>query len=227
MKKSILILEDDENLNRGIAFTFEKDGYQTISANSIKEGKELLQRHKADLIILDLGLPDGNGTDLCKEIRTYSNVPIIMLTVCDLETDEVSGLLAGADDYITKPFSLSILRARVEALLRRTEAKSRHIISSGRYRLDTDTCKFLRGEEEIPISVTEFKLLSFFMTNAGQVLSKEQILSALWDNAGNFVDENTLPVNISRLRAKMEDDPKNPKTIKTIHGLGYIWIGEA
>jgi DNA-binding response OmpR family regulator len=85
----------------------------------------------------------------------------------------------------------------------------------------------LRGEEEIPISVTEFKLLSFFMTNAGQVLSKEQILSALWDNAGNFVDENTLPVNISRLRAKMEDDPKNPKTIKTIHGLGYIWIGEA
>jgi DNA-binding response OmpR family regulator len=227
MKKSILILEDDENLNRGIAFTFEKDGYQTISANSIKEGKELLQRHKADLIILDLGLPDGNGTDLCKEIRTYSNVPIIMLTVCDLETDEVSGLLAGADDYITKPFSLSILRARVEALLRRTEAKSRHIISSGQYRLDTDTCKFLRGEEEIPISVTEFKLLSFFMTNAGQVLSKEQILSALWDNAGNFVDENTLPVNISRLRAKMEDDPKNPKTIKTIHGLGYIWIGEA
>jgi len=223
MKKTILILEDDENLNRGIAFTFEKDGYQAVSASSVKEGKQLLEQHKADLIILDLGLPDGNGMDFCKEIRTYSNVPIIMLTVCDLETDEVSGLLAGADDYITKPFSLSILRARVEALLRRTEAESRHIISSGQYRLDTDNCKFYRGEEEIFISVTEFKLLVFLMTNAGQVLSKEQILSALWDKSGNFVDENTLPVNISRLRAKLEGDPKNPKTIKTIHGIGYIW----
>ncbi len=225
MKKTIMILEDDENLNRGLAFTFEKDGYQVVSANSIKEGKRLLEQQKTDLIIMDLGLPDGNGMDLCKEIRTYSNIPIIMLTVCELETDEVSGLLAGADDYITKPFSLYILRARVEALLRRTEAESRHIISSGKYRLDTDTCKLYRDKEEIAISVTEFKLLVFLMTNAGQVLSKEQILSALWDNAGNFVDENTLPVNISRLRAKLEDNPKNPHIIKTVHGIGYIWNG--
>ncbi len=225
MNKKILILEDDENLSRGIAFTFKKDGYDVVSAGSIKDGKRMLEQHKIDLIILDLGLSDGNGMDLCKEIRTYSNIPIIMLTACDLETDEVSGLLAGADDYITKPFSLSILRARVEALLRRMEAESRRIISSGQYRLDTDTCKFYRGEEEISISVTEFKLLVFLMTNAGQVLSKEQILSALWDNTGNFVDENTLPVNISRLRAKLEDDPKNPHIIKTLHGIGYIWNG--
>lgn len=223
--KTILILEDDENLSRGIAFTFEKDGYHAVSASSIQDGKRLLEQQKTDLIILDLGLPDGNGMDLCKEIRTYSKIPIIMLTACDLETDEVSGLLSGADDYITKPFSLSVLRARVEALLRRTEAESRHIIRSGKYKLDTKLCKFFRGDEEIPVSVTEFKLLSFLMTNAGQVLSKEQILSALWDNEGNFVDENTLPVNISRLRAKLEDDPRNPGTIKTIHGIGYIWNG--
>lgn len=226
MKKTILILEDDENLNRGIAFTFEKDGYQAVSANSIKEGKRLMEQHKASLIILDLGLPDGNGMDFCKEIRAYSNVPIIMLTVCDLETDEVSGLLAGADDYITKPFSLSILRARVEALLRRTEEESRHIILSGKYRLDTNLCKLFREDEEIPISATEYRLLYFLMTNAGQVLSKEQILSSLWDNEGNFVNENTLPVNISRLRAKLEDDSKKPHIIKTIHGIGYIWNGE-
>lgn len=225
MNKKILILEDDENLGRGIAFTFEKDGYDVVSAGSIKDGKRMLEQHNIDLIILDLGLPDGNGMDLCKEIRTHSKVPIIMLTACDLETDEVSGLLAGADDYITKPFSLSILRARVAALLRRMETESRHIINSGQYILDTDTCKFYRGEEEISISVTEFKLLVFLMTNAGQVLSKEQILSALWDNTGNFVDENTLPVNISRLRAKLEDDPKNPHIIKTLHGIGYIWNG--
>ncbi|MGE5613134.1 MAG: response regulator transcription factor [Bacillota bacterium] len=225
--KTILIIEDDENLSRGMVFTFEKDGYRVFSASSVRQGKQLMQQHKVDLIILDLGLPDGNGMDLCREIRTYSDVPIIMLTVCDLETDEVSGLMAGADDYITKPFSLSVLRARVEALLRRTEAKSRHIICSGRYRLDTDACKFYSGEEEVPVSVTEFKLLVLLMTHAGKVLSKEQILSALWDNAGNFVDENTLPVNISRLRAKMKDDPRNPNTIKTIHGIGYMWIGGA
>lgn len=221
--KTILILEDDENLSRGIAFTFEKVGYQIVSANSIAEGKRALEHHKPDLLILDLGLPDGSGMDLCKEIRTSSKVPIIMLTACDLETDEVSGLLAGADDYITKPFSLSVLRARVEALLRRTETKSSHVICSGKYKLDVDLCKFFCEDKEISISITEFKLLSFFMTNAGHILSKEQILSSLWDSEGNFVDENTLPVNISRLRAKIESDPKNPETIKTVHGIGYIW----
>lgn len=225
MNKKLLILEDDENLNRGIAFTFEKDGYGVVSAGRIKDGKRMLEQHKIDLIILDLGLPDGNGLDLCKEIRTYSNVPIIMLTACDLETDEVSGLLAGADDYITKPFSLSVLRARVEALLRRMEAENRHIIHSGKYRLDTNLCKLFREDGEIPVSATEYRLLYFLMTNAGQVLSKEQMLSSLWDNGGNFVDENTLPVNISRLRAKLEEDPKNPQIIKTIHGIGYIWNG--
>ena len=223
--KNILIIEDDENLSRGMAFTFGKDGYNAVTAGSIQTGKQLLEQQNADLIILDLGLPDGNGMELCREIRTYSEVPIIMLTARDLETDEVSGLMAGADDYITKPFSLYILRARVEALLRRTEKENRHIVSSGKYRLDTDLCKFFCKGEEIPVSVTEFKLISFFMNNAGQVLSKEQILSALWDNNGNFVDDNTVAVNISRLRAKIEADPKNPEIIKTIHGIGYIWFG--
>ena len=223
--KTILILEDDEDLNRGIAFTFERDGYRAVSAGTATEGKRILAEKDTDLIILDLGLPDGNGVDLCKEIRAYSQIPIIMLTACDLETDEVSGLLAGADDYMTKPFSLSVLRARVEALLRRTEAESRHVLRSGGYRLDTGLCRFFRGEEEIPVSATEYRLLLFFMTNAGQVLSKEQILASLWDNDGNFVDENTLHVNISRLRAKLGDDPKKPRTIRTVRGIGYIWNG--
>lgn len=223
--KTILLIEDDENLSRGIVFTFEKNGYHAVSASGVKEGKRLLEQYGADLIILDLGLPDGSGMDLCREIRTYSQIPIIMLTACDLETDEVQGLMSGADDYITKPFSLSVLRARVEALSRRIGANSNHILQSGRYRLDVDHCKFYRADEEIPISATEFRLLNYFISNAGQILTKEQILR-LWDTQGNFVDENTLSVNISRLRAKIENDPKNPKTIKTIHGMGYVWVKE-
>lgn len=223
--KTILIIEDDGNLSRGIAFAFEKDGYQTHSAGTAGQARSILKQHNMDLIILDLGLPDGDGMALCREIRAYSNVPIIMLTARDLETDVVSGLLSGADDYVTKPFSLSILRARVEALLRRTAPETRNVIKSGIYAIDTDLCKFYRGDEEIPVSATEYKLLAYFMRNAQAVLTKEQILSALWDIDGNYVDENTLPVNISRLRSKIETDPKKPEVIRTVHGIGYIWNG--
>lgn len=223
--RTILIVEDDENLSRGITFAFKKDGYSMISANTIKAGKSCFNQHDIDLLILDLGLPDGNGMELCKSVREKSHVPIIMLTACDLETDEVQGLMSGADDYITKPFSLSVLRARVEAVFRRVEANNNHILQSGRFRLEVNLGKFYRADEEIPISATEFRLLNYFMSNAGQILTKEQILG-LWDTQGNFVDDNTLSVNISRLRAKIENDPKNPKTIKTIHGMGYIWVKE-
>ena len=185
----------------------------------------MLKLHKADLMILDLGLPDGDGITFCKEIRSGSTMPIIMLTARDLETDQVSGLLAGADDYVIKPFSLSVLRARAEALLRRTETSADSVIQDGVYRLNTNLCKFYREKEEIAISTTEYRLLSYLMANSGQVLSKEQILSALWDNDGNFVDENTVSVNVSRLRSKIEVDPKHPKVIKTIHGIGYVWSG--
>lgn len=226
MMKKMLIIEDDDNLMRGIAFAFEKDGYAVRKAGTLQEGQVLLDLNNIDIIVLDIGLPDGNGLEFCKSIREKSSVPIIMLTACDLETDEVSGLMAGADDYVTKPFSLSVLRARVEAVLRRMEVKENHVIRSGMYRLDTALCKLFRNDEEVMISATEFRLTNYFMSNAGQVLSKGQILAVLWDNQGNFVDENTLSVNISRLRAKIESDPKNPKTLKTIHGIGYVWVKE-
>lgn len=221
----ILIIEDDDNLLRGIAFAFEKDGHTVARAGTIKEARAQLVQQ--DIIILDVGLPDGNGIDFCNEIRKTHSTPIIMLTACDMETDQISGFAAGADDYVTKPFSLSVLRARVDAVLRRFDAAlcQREVrqILSGAFKLDIDLCKLYKHGTEIPISVTEFKLLKFFMTNAGQVLSKEQILSSLWDTRGNFVDENTLPVNISRLRAKIEDDPRNPRVIRTVHGMGYVW----
>jgi len=224
--KHLLIIEDDDNLMRGIAFAFEKDGYITLKAATLKDGRMLLEQNNVDIIILDVGLPDGNGIDLCKSIRETSNVPIIMLTACDMETDEVLGFAAGADDYVTKPFSLSVLRARVDAVLRRLQGSVYLAPGIRSLRLDTGLCKLYKSDREIPISATEFKLLKFFMANAGQVLSKEQILAALWDNQGNFVDDNVLPVNISRLRAKIEDDPKNPQIIKTVHGMGYVFAKE-
>jgi len=224
MAKLMLILEDDENLSRGMIFTFEKEGFEVIAVDSTRAARDTFNQRDIDIVILDLGLPDGDGLDLCRKIREFSDVPVVMLTARDLETDEVQGLTAGADDYITKPFSLSVLKARVSAALRRRYKTESNIIPAGAFKLDTMLCKLFHGEEEIPLSATEYRLVRYFIVNAGQVLSKEQILLALWDTHGNYVDDNTLQVNISRLRAKIEKDPRTPTVIKTVHGMGYVWV---
>lgn len=220
---TIVIVEDDENLSRGIAFALERDGYSVVSAATASEGASCCQRHDPDLVILDLGLPDRDGLELCRSIRARSGVPIMMLTARDLETDEVQGLMSGADDYVTKPFSLSVLRARVEALLRRADPTGSQVIRSGRFELDVDRCRLRRDGQDVPISATEFRLLRCLMANQGRVLTREQLL-ALWDTDARHLDENTLAVNISRLRAKVESDPRAPRAIKTIHGVGYVWV---
>lgn len=225
--RSILIIEDDENLSRGISFLLEKDGFQTYVAPDLATGNSVLRERNFDLLILDLGLPDGDGIHFCAELRNHSSIPIIMLTARDMEIDEVSGLAAGADDYITKPFSLSVLRARVQACLRRSAQLTDECLYSGRFSLDLRRCKLRDEEKEIAVTATEFKLLALFIRNAGQVLSKEQILEALWDVDGNFIDANTVPVNINRIRSKIEKDPRNPIVIKTIHGIGYVWDQES
>ena len=224
--KTILIVEDDSNLSRGIAFSFARGGFAVHCAGTLGEGRSLLSQHTIDLVILDLNLPDGDGADFCKYVRVNSGIPIIMLTARDMETDELAGFAAGADDYITKPFSVSILRVRAENLLRRFEATSRTVIHSGVFKLDTDTCKLYRNNDEIPISTTEFRILRLFMGNIGKILPKEQITAAIWDNQEEYVDDNTISVNISRLRSKIEENPKKPTMIKTIHGIGYVWVGE-
>lgn len=223
--RSILIIEDDENLSRGISFLFEKDGFQTHVAPDLAAGRSILRERNFDLLILDLGLPDGDGILFCAELREHSDIPIIMLTARDMEIDEVSGFASGADDYITKP-ALSVLRARVQACLRRSVQFGDQCLYSGRFSLDLRRCKLFDEEREIAVTATEFKLLALFIRNAGQVLSKEQILDALWDVDGNFIDANTVPVNINRIRSKIEKDPRNPVVIKTIHGIGYMWDQE-
>ena len=224
--KTILIIEDDNNLSRGIAFSLEKEGFAVYCAETLNTGRDLFIRNSIDLVILDLNLPDGDGVDFCKYIRKESSVPIIMLTARDLETDEITGFSAGADDYITKPFSVFILRARLESVLRRYNGSGEKVFQFGAFKLDTSHCKLFRYDEEIPISTTEYRLLKYFMGNIGKVLSKEQILSELWENHFGYIDDNTLSVNINRLRSKIEDNPKKPQIIKNIYGIGYVWAGE-
>lgn len=243
---SILIIEDDKNLSRGIAYSLEKEGFTVHCADTLSEGESIFNCHNSevlpsakpacgchtslgfniDLVILDLNLPDGDGVDFCMSARKKSNVPILMLTARDLETDELTGLAAGADDYITKPFSVSILRARVENLLRRSNTSSKDIIQLGAFTLNTNSFKFYLNDTEIPISTTEFRLLKLFMNNVGKILPKEQITTALWENQDDYVDDNALSVNISRLRSKIEANPKKPTIIKTIHGIGYCLVSE-
>lgn len=228
--ETILVVEDDEGLIRGICFSLNKEGYRVLVARDISQGFQHFKANPVDLILLDLNLPDGDGLALCKEIRNASSLPIIILTARDLETDEIIGFETGADDYITKPFSLSVLKARISALLRRSfiqkddvsQFKSQWLISSN-IRLCKDNRKVYRDTGEIELSTTEYKLLKLFLEHRGQVLLKDQILEYVWDTEANFVDENTLPVNIRRLRMKLEDNPSEPKLIKTIHGMGYIW----
>ncbi len=227
---TILIIEDDEGLSRGICFALTKENYNILSATSLSQGKQYIHSNKPDLILLDINLPDGDGYSFCKEIREEINAPIIILTARDLETDQIIGLSVGADDYITKPFSLSVLKARIAAQLRRIQllkeeaSQTKHQwLTSANIRLCKDNCKVYKNESEVELSVTEYRLLKLFLEHQGQLLLKEQILEAVWDTSGNFVDENTLPVNIRRLRKKLEKEPSKPTLIKTIHGMGYIW----
>lgn len=213
----ILIIEDDSGLNRGISFSLEKEGYIVISAKTIQEAREQLKEITPNLVLLDLNLPDGDGILFCKEIKSSLEIPIIMLTARDLEVDEVLGFESGADDYITKPFSLSVLKARVKAMLRRKEKW----LSAGELRLSVDRMKAYLKTKELDLSATEYKILKLFLEHQGKVLTKEQILAAVWDKDFNFVEENTLSVNIRRLRVKIEDDPAKPMWIHTVHGKGY------
>ena len=184
----------------------------------------LLEKEKPDALILDLNLPDGDGIDLCKKVRERSDIPILILTARDMEVDEIMGLTSGADDYITKPFSVSVLKIRLQNILnrRQTRTGADTRLRSGELSLDTKTLHAFWGDEEIDLTMTEFRLLQYFLENKGQVLLKEQILQHVWDADGNFVEENTLSVNISRLRKKLGEN-----RIRTIQGMGYLWEDEA
>lgn len=222
MKKTIIVVEDDQDLRRGISFALEQENYRVLINDQVRQTIEMIQREQPQLVILDINLPDGSGLDLCLQIREFSQVPIFFLTALDLETDIVRGITIGADDYITKPFSLAVLKAKVAAILKRYGTEEIKLIS-GPFQLDLAAHRLYKNQQEIYLSATEFRLLQYLMKNGDIVLEKEKLLNVLWDDQGKFVDENTLFVNIRRLRKKIETNSKQPTFIQTVHGVGYVW----
>lgn len=217
----LLIVEDEKDLNEGLSYAFTQEGYLVEQAYTYTKGIKLLKEKDVDIILLDCNLPDGNGFDFCKEVRKYTQTPIVMLTARDTEIDELKGLEMGADDYISKPFSIAILKMRVKNALHKKE--SPQILSSQGIRIDISKRKAYKGDDLIDLTPVEWQLLYYLMNNSGRVVLKQDILNFIWDSNGNFVDENTISVNIRRIRLKIEDNPSDPKLIKAVRGFGYRW----
>lgn len=221
--KKILLLEDDKNLNRGICLKLSKEGYQVLAAYTIQEAKAIFEKEAVDLVISDITLPDGNGLDFGKMVRERSNVLLIYLTAMDQEIDIVNGYDMGADDYITKPFSVNILTSKVSAFMRRLQKENEdaNVILSEDIEVFVKEMQVKKSGTLISLSKTELQLLIYLLENAGNVLSKEIILDKVWGLNGQFVDDNTVTVNISRLKNKL-----GTECIANVRGLGYLWTGK-
>jgi two-component system response regulator RegX3 len=222
----ILIIEDEISFSEALSFLLEKEGFETKVAETGKQGIDAFSDGQFDLVLLDLMIPEISGIDVCRTIRTSSNIPIIMLTAKDSEVDKVVGLELGADDYVTKPYSARELVARIKAVLRRgvpedsTANENSGIHNVGGIRMDIERHQVTVKGELIPLPLKEFELLEFLMRNSGRVLTRGQLIDRVW-GGDYYGDTKTLDVHIKRLRSKIEDDPANPVLIQTIRGLGY------
>ncbi len=222
----IQIVEDDRALGEGIVLALKEPGMEFVCHGSVKEALAAFERVLPELIILDVNLPDGSGYDFLKEVRKRSQVPVLILTANDMEMDEVTGLTLGADDYMTKPFSLAVLRARIQALLRRGKAKGTALYEEGEFRFDFDSLVFTRKGREVALSVNEQRLLRLLIENRGRVLTRGLLTDRLWSDGGDYVDENALSVTVKRLRSKLEDKRDGVSYIQTVYGQGYMWKRE-
>lgn len=216
MSAKILLVEDDAFLRDGLCEMLEKEGYGVTAVSTILDARSKIT-DGYNLVILDVMLPDSNGFDFCMEIRENSNnIPILFLTACDDEIQIVRGLDAGADDYVTKPFKLLELMSRVRALLRRNSAGN--VIKNSDLAIDTSNMTVKKNGEIIFVTKTEFQILSALISNNGIIVTRAMLLQNIWDDAGDFIDDNTLSVHVSRLREKI-----GAEHIKTIRGVGYRW----
>lgn len=219
-KMKIFLLEDDMSLQKGVELKLKKEGHYVVCSDSVASARKKTGMI-FDMAILDLNLPDGSGMDICRELRKNTAAPhILILTSNDTETDIVMGYEMGADDYMTKPFSLSVLLSKVNAVQRRAEQTAAHGTSKDvLFNSDKQTVE-VRGQTVL-LTRNEWRLFHALWQNAGQTLTKEKLLESLWDIDGEFVDENTLAVNIRRLREKIEENPSNPVIIENVRGIGY------
>lgn len=219
----IFLLEDDDAIAMGLSYSIENEGYTVTVAKSVSQALEIINKKNFSMYLLDLTLPDGSGYSVCKRIKEIGDFPVIFLTAYDDEVNVVMGFELGADDYITKPFRLKELLVRIKSVFRRYNNDS----GDGKIKVkdlvvNTNEAKVYKNGNEIVLTAMEYRLLLILLNNRGCVLSRTQLLENIWDVAGDFVEDNTLTVYIKRLRDKIEENPTEPKYIKTIRGLGYI-----
>ena len=221
--KNILIIEDDSALTTGLCRALSSGEIHTAGCHCLREARTMLQQEVYALILLDVNLPDGNGFDFLKEIKSRFSIPVILLTANDMETDIVAGLELSADDYITKPFSLAVLRARVNTALRRKNPeKTSASFLTDCYSFDFDKMEFFYNGIKTELSKTEQKLLRLLVENAGITLSRDKLIDMVWTDGAEYVDENALSVTVKRLRDKLNVQDH----IKTVYGIGYVWKKE-
>jgi two-component system response regulator RegX3 len=221
---SVLVVEDEQSLREPLVYILQREGFDVFEAVDGPSALLQWQNNSPDLILLDLMLPGMSGVDVCREIRTRSSVPIIMVTAKDSEVDKVVGLEIGADDYVVKPYSTRELLARIKAVLRRGAApdsnESRSVLEAGPVRLDTERHAVTVNGQPVTLPLKEFELLEYLMDNTNRVLTRGQIIDRVW-GSNYYGDTKTLDVHVKRIRSKIEPDPANPKFIMTIRGLGY------
>lgn len=219
----ILVVEDEASFSEALAYVLGKEGFEVVVADTGDGAIAAFDKVGADLVLLDLMLPGLSGTEVCRQLRSRSSVPIIMLTAKDTEVDKVVGLELGADDYVTKPYSKAELIARIRAVLRRqgeSSSMQEGVITAGPVRIDVERHQVNINNELVSLPLKEFELLEFLVRNSGRVLTRSQLIDRVW-GSDYFGDTKTLDVHVKRLRAKIEKDPANPTYIQTIRGLGY------
>ena len=223
MPIKVLIVEDDKNIADLLRIYLEKEQMECELAGDGLVGVEKFRQFQPDLVLLDIMLPGMDGWAVCRKIRETSKTPVIMLTAKGELEDKVSGLEMGADDYITKPFSLAVLRARVNAQLRRSAPKASRILFVGPFAFDFEQMDFRRDGRLVELSKTEQKLLRVLVENRGHAVSRAALVDRVWTDGAEFVEENALSVTVKRLRSKLEADPSKPEYLKTVYGIGYTW----
>ena len=220
-KQKLLVVEDDKSIAVGLEYSLGQEGFGVTLCAGVADALEALKTERFDLAVLDLSLPDGSGYDVCRAIKRQGDMPVIFLTARDDEVSVVMGLDMGADDYITKPFRIRELTSRIRSVLRRAGQGGSTLMEFGPVQINAALGKVYKNGQDVFLSALEYRLLMTLANHAGQVLSRNQLLESIWDVSGDFVNDNTLTVYITRLREKIEDDPQNPVVIETARGLGY------